>query len=138
MLEILCFACGFHRHKKHKKHIKPATRLRAQFTKHNEGTMTEKYTLAWIPGPCVTQDVVRVQNGAEVVLAADLANTESSVDVDFTTDDQVEWFVRSKDPNAKNGPSIDSAHAQFVASNQTPELVGAATGLNATWVSHTP
>lgn len=105
----------------------------------------EKYRLSWTPGTGVTQDVIQMvpdpndtTKTVEQVLAADLPISQTSFDQDFATDSMVEWFVQTKDPNAANGPSADSAHATFKATNQTPETVSAATGLSDQFLSHTP
>lgn len=92
------------------------------------------FHLSWTPGVGIKQEVVGILPDKTEKSLATLGATDSSVDVDFTDNEQVEWLVRTTASDGKT--TVDSDHNSFTATDQTP--ASAATNLNATFVAHKP
>lgn len=142
---VICVECGgwveefleHHRHKHHlhRKHLTRAKHLKQRFIFHRKDGNMNIYHLSWTPGVGVKQDIIGIlPDKTEKVLAAALGATDSSTDVTFADNEQVEWLVRTTAADGKT--TLDSDHNSFTATDQTP--ASAATNLNATFVSHTP
>lgn len=93
----------------------------------------EVYNLTWAPSvssTASTQDVKALIAGVATDIALGLAKDVAAQQFTFVTDVAVEWWVVTNGV----GKPVESAHATFTATDQTPLVP--ATGLAEAWVSH--
>lgn len=100
----------------------------------------ETYMLSWVPSVdarAAQQNIFAIIGGAPAIAlnASVFDNTVTSLQYDFDMDANVEWYVQTL--NADGSLTVESVHATFVATNQTPPSpLTPATGLKEAWVMH--
>ncbi len=97
----------------------------------------ETYKLSWLQSAddfANVQEVLATVNSLPVTIASAQAMSVSSVQFDFDTDAQVEWWVKTTDDTGSK--TVDSAHDTFVAANLAP--LKPATSLSHVYVGHIP